>query len=237
MSGYLGGYAGGYLDWTYLILVIPALIITLIAQLRVKSVYNRYASLYNSRGLTGYDAASRVLSRSGVSGVTIGRGGGSLSDHYDPASNSITLSDEVYGGSSIAAVGVAAHEAGHAVQYAESYGPIRFRTAMIPVTSIAATVSTPLIILGYVLSFGILVYVGIALFSLSVVFQLVTLPIELNASRRAIAAIEDEGLLFGDELAGTKKVLRAAAFTYLAALLMSFVSLLRLILIFGRKND
>lgn len=193
------------------------------------------------RGITGAQAAERVLRSNGVSGVRIERVNGNLTDHYDPRTNVIRLSDSVYGNTSTAAIGVACHEAGHAVQYAQSYAPIKFRAAIIPITNIGSKLAMPLILIG--LLFAVFenfsytfVYLGIACFGLSLVFQLVTLPVEFNASRRALAAIETGELLTEEEQKGARKTLRAAAMTYVAATAVALAQLLRLILIFGRRR-
>ena len=193
------------------------------------------------RGITGAQAAERVLRSNGVSGVRIERVNGNLTDHYDPRTNVIRLSDSVYGNTSTAAIGVACHEAGHAVQYAQSYAPIKFRAAIIPITNIGSKLAMPLILIGLLfavfenLSYTF-VYLGIACFGLSLVFQLVTLPVEFNASRRALAAIETGELLTEEEQKGARNTLRAAAMTYVAATAVALAQLLRLILIFGRRR-
>lgn len=226
-----------FFDWTYVIIVLPMLIISMIAQVKVKSTYSKYSRIFSRRGYTAEQAARLILDRNGLQNVGIGRISGELTDHYDPRSNTISLSQNVYGSSSVAAIGVAAHEAGHAIQHATGYLPIKLRTAIVPVTQFGAKLSTPLIILGLLLGFYQLAYIGIILFGTVVVFQLVTLPTEFNASRRAIAVLSD-GFLDKDEVSGTKKVLSAAAMTYVAALFVSLASLLRLILIVsgGRNN-
>jgi Zn-dependent membrane protease YugP len=233
-----------YFDWTYMVLVLPCIILSLWASSNVKSTFNRYSKQYSSRRITGADAANRVLSANGVTGVRIERVTGNLTDHFDPKTNVIRLSDSVYNSTSTAAIGVACHEAGHAVQYAKSYGPIRLRAAVIPVTNFGSRIAMPLILLGVLLSAFMeasytLVYLGIACFGLSLVFQLVTLPVEFNASRRALNAIESGELLTQDEQRGAKKVLTAAAMTYVAATAVSLAQLLRLVLIFGgrRRRD
>ena len=193
------------------------------------------------RRITGANAAQRVLSANGVTGVRIERVSGNLTDHYDPKTNVIRLSDSVYDSASVAAIGVACHEAGHAVQYAQNYGPIKLRAAIIPVTNIGSKLAMPLILLGILLSFlgnfsYAIVYLGIACFGLSLVFQLVTLPVEFNASRRAIAAIERGEMLTDEEQRGAKKTLKAAAMTYVAATAVALAQLLRLILLFGGRR-
>ena len=226
-----------YFDWTYVVLVLPMVILTMSAQGNVTATYNKYSKVISRRGLTAEQAVRQILAANGLHNVAITRVAGNLTDHYDPRTNSIALSDTVYGSRSIAAIGVAAHEAGHAIQHAVGYLPIRIRTAIVPITQFGSKLSTPLLILGLLLGFYPLAYAGILLFALTTVFQLVTLPTEYNASRRALEALEG-GYLDEDELKGTKKVLSAAASTYLAALFVSLASLLRLILIVnGRRRD
>lgn len=236
------GYYG--FDWTYLVLVLPCLILSLWASSSVKSTFKRYSTQYSMRGITGADAAMRVLRNNGVHNVRIERVAGELTDHFDPKTNVIRLSDGVYDSTSTAAIGVACHEAGHAVQYATHYAPIKLRAAIIPITNFGSKLAMPLILLGVLLSFmGNLsytfIYLGIACFGLSLVFQLVTLPVEFNASRRAIRAIDGAGILTSQELVGAKRTLKAAAMTYVAATAVSLAQLLRLIVLFGgrRRND
>ncbi len=228
-------------DLTYLVLVLPCLILSLWASASVKSTFNRYSKQLSVRRITGAQAAQRVLSANGVGGVRIERVSGDLTDHYDPKTNVIRLSESVYDSPSVAAIGVACHEAGHAVQYAHNYAPIRLRAAIIPVTNFGSRLAMPLILLGLVLSFMgsfsyTLVYVGIACFGLSLVFQLVTLPVEFNASRRAVQAIAEGNLLTEQEQKGAKKTLRAAAMTYVAATAVALAQLLRLLVIFGGRG-
>lgn len=231
-------------DWTYIAIVIPCLLLAALASAGVNSTFKRYAKQRSARGITGAQAAERVLRSNGVTNVRIERVGGNLTDHYDPKANVIRLSDSVYNSPSTAAIGVACHEAGHAVQYARNYAPIKLRAAIIPITNFGSRLAMPLILLGILLSaLGnlsyTLVYAGIACFSLSLVFQLITLPVEFNASRRALNAIEDGELLTREELKGARKTLTAAAMTYVAAVAVSAAQLLRLILLFGnrRRND
>jgi len=233
------GYYG--FDWTYLVLVLPCLILSLWASSSVKNTFRRYSTQYSTRRITGADAAQRVLRSHGVHNVRIERVAGNLTDHFDPKTNVIRLSDSVYDSTSTAAIGVACHEAGHAVQYATNYAPIKLRAAIIPITNFGSKLAMPLILLGIVLSFlgnfsYTLVYLGIACFGLSLVFQLVTLPVEFNASRRAIRAIDDNAILTQQELAGAKKTLKAAAMTYVAATAVSLAQLLRLIVLFGGRR-
>ena len=232
-------------DWTYLVLVLPCVILSLWASSNVNSTFQKYSQQYSIRRLTGAQAAQRVLSHNGVTGVRIERVSGNLTDHFDPKTNVIRLSDSVYDSTSTAAIGVACHEAGHAVQYAQHYGPIKLRAAIIPITNIGSKLAMPLILVGLLLaafenlSFTF-VYIGIACFGLSLVFQLVTLPVEFNASRRAMQAIESTNLLTEDEQRGAKKTLKAAALTYVAATATALAQLLRLILLFGgnrRRRD
>ena len=231
-------------DWTYIVLVLPCVILSLWASANVNGTFKRYSKQFSHRGVTGAQAAAQVLSANGVTGVRIERISGSLTDHFDPTTNVIRLSDDVYGSTSTAAIGVACHEAGHAVQYAQDYAPIKLRAAIIPVTNFGSQLAMPLILLGIVLSaFGsmsdLLIYLGIGCFGLSLVFQLVTLPVEFNASRRALVAIEEGELLTDEELMGARKTLRAAALTYVAATAVALAQLLRLLAIFGgrRRRD
>ena len=221
----------------YCILLIPVMLLSLWAQAQVSGNFKRYSAVTNRRRLTGVQAAEAVLRSHGVYDVAIRRVRGSLTDHYNPRDNTIYLSDSVYGSPTIAAVGVAAHEAGHAVQYAVGYAPIRLRQAIVPLTQFGSKFSFILLLVGMLLYSQSLSLIGIVLFSLTTVFQLITLPVEFNASARAIETIESEYLLEGDEVSGAKKVLRAAALTYVAALLMSALQLLRYVLIFmGRSG-
>ena len=220
----------------YCILLIPILLLSLWAQFQVSGNFRRYSAVQNHRRLTGAQAAEAVLRAHGVYDVGIRPCRGNLTDHYDPRDNTIYLSENVYNTPTVAAVGVAAHEAGHAVQYAVGYGPIRLRNAIVPATQIGSKFSFILLLLGLILYNQRLFLVGILLFSLTTIFELVTLPVEFNASRRAIATIEDSYLLDEDEVRGAEKVLRAAALTYVAALLMSMLQLLRYVLIFLGRN-
>lgn len=225
------------IDPLYIILIVPALILTALAQANVSSTFSRYSRVRTARGLTGAEAARAILDANGLHGVRIEQAGGSLTDHYDPRANVIRLSQSVYSVPTVAAVGVAAHEAGHAVQYAEGYLPIRMRNALVGVTNIGSQLSMPLILLGLVFSFYPLVQIGIFLFSGIAFFQLITLPVELNASSRALTVIDGQALLDSKERQGAKKVLTAAALTYVAALITSLLQLLRLVLRFGRRRD
>lgn len=230
------------IDWTYIVLVIPCLILSLWASSNVKSTFNRYSRQMSRRGLTAADAARRVLLANGVQGVRIERISGSLTDHFDPTANVIRLSDSVYSSTSTAAIGVACHEAGHACQYAQDYYPIRIRAAIIPITNFGSRAAMPLILVGILFSSlgslsSLFVTLGILCFGLSVVFQLVTLPVEFDASRRALRAIEETQLLTDEELKGARKTLTAAALTYVAATATALAQLLRLILIYGNRGS
>ena len=230
---------------TTILVLIPAMIFAFWAQFKVNSTFNQYAKVYNRRGLTGAEAARRVLDANGLHNVTIEHIRGHLTDHYDPRANVIRLSDATYASTSVAAIGVAAHEAGHAVQHAEGYVPIKVRSAIIPLTRFGSFLAMPLFLIGLLMGGGsylgygigtIFMVTGILFFSFSTLFQLVTLPTEFNASARAMKALEDGGLLTADELPAAKATLSAAAMTYVAALASSLASLLRLILIFNRRR-
>ena len=230
-----------YFDWTYLVLVLPFVLLSMWASSNVNNTFQKYAKQYSSRGITGAQAAQRVLMMHGVRGVSITQVSGNLTDHFDPKSNVIRLSEGVYNSTSTAAIGVACHEAGHAVQYSVGYFPMKIRARIIPVTNFGSKLAMPLILAGVLLSaFGYylydLVYIGIAWFSLSLVFQLVTLPVEFNASRRAMQAIENSDILTDEEQNGARKTLSAAAMTYVAALAVAVMQLLRLLIIVGNSR-
>ena len=225
-----------YYDSIYWIILIPVLLLSLYAQIQVSSSFRRYSRERNRRGVTGAQAAYAVLKAHGVHDVAIRPCRGELTDHYDPRDNAIYLSEPVYNAATVAAVGVAAHEAGHAVQYAMGYGPVRLRTAIIPVTQFGSKFAFVALMLGLVLYSQPMFGLGIILFGVTTLFQLVTLPVEFNASRRALETIEGRNLLDHEELTGARKVLRAAALTYVAALLMSALQLLRYVLIFLGRN-
>lgn len=245
------GFFYGYFE--YLLWMLPALIISLIAQAKVKSTYSKYSKVINRMGITGAEAARRVLSAGGVTNVQITSVGGNLTDHFDPRTNTIRLSDGVYGKSTVAAVGIAAHEAGHALQHAEGYVPNKIRSALVPVTNIGSRIGWILIIIGFAMS-GVsyyyystpttynspvgdaLVTIGIILYSTSLLFTLITLPVEFNASKRALKIIESTGMLQGEEYEGARKTLTAAAMTYVAAALTALLQLLRIILIAKRRR-
>ena len=231
-----------YIDLTYIVLVLPAVLLSLWASWNVNSTYRRYSQNSNSRGLTAAEAARRVLNANGLSNVPIECIPGELTDHYDPSANVVRLSEGVFGSCSTAAIGVACHEVGHAIQHATGYLPVRIRSAIVPVTNIGAKLSVPLIMAGLLLSgfsqkLIMAAYIGILLFSLCAVFQIVTLPTEFNASRRALVSIQDMNLLTGEELTGAKRTLRAAALTYVAALTTTLVQLLRFIILVNSRNN
>lgn len=230
----MGYYYG--IDIYYIILVLPAFIFAMWAQAKVNSTFNRYSKMAASRGMTGAMAAEMVLRANGVFGVGIEHIRGSLTDHYDPRTNVIRLSDTVHSATSVAAIGVAAHEAGHAVQYAEGYGLIKIRQMIIPVTQIGSSLSMPMILLGLLFNSSSLINIGILFFGLATLFQLVTLPVEFNASKRAMMALEQGNMLYDEELTGARKTLTAAALTYVAALAVSLAQLLRLVAIFGGRD-
>ena len=225
-----------YYDPTY-ILVIIAFALTLFASFGVKSTFAKYDKIKNTRGITGADAARRILSANGISNVRVEHTPGSLTDHFDPRTNVVRLSDATYNSSSVAAIGVAAHECGHAIQHSVGYAPIKVRNAIVPVVNIGNTLSMPLFFIGLVLGAYNLAYIGALLFGLVLVFQLVTLPVELNASRRALKILDEFDILGNSELKGAKKVLTAAAMTYVAAVAATALQLLRLLTILNRRRD
>ena len=230
-----------FYDPTYF-LVLIGVVLSLVASARVKSTFNRYSQMRNSRGMTGAQAAEQVLHGAGIYDVRIEHVRGNLTDHYDPRNKVLRLSDSVYGQTSVAAVGVAAHECGHAIQHAKGYAPLRFRNVLVPVANFGAKIAWPLILIGLLInseSSWLLMQAGIIAFSLAVLFQVVTLPVEFNASSRAIRVLADRGIMFGEEIVAAKKVLSAAALTYVAGAASSILQLLRLIILTGgrRPND
>jgi len=231
-----------YFDWTYLVFVLPAFLFSLWASSSVNATFRRYQNQHSSRGITGSDAARRILHANGLDHVRIERVSGHLSDHYDPRDQVIRLSDSVYNSTSTAAIGVAAHEAGHAVQHATSYAPLKLRNAIIPITNFGSRLAFPLFLVGFLLAsfdsiFLSIAYLGLIGFFLCVVFQVLTLPTEFNASNRAMVALESQGILNEAELSGSRKVLRAAAMTYVAALAVSLAQVLRLLFILNRNRE
>lgn len=233
------GFFYGF-DWTYLVFIVPCIIITLICQIKVQSTFSKYSKIRNSRNITGAQAAEYVLRQNGVTGVRIEHVSGSMTDHFDPRTNVIRLSDTVYNSNSVAAVGVACHEAGHAVQHAEGYLPNKIRGIILPMAKIGSQLSWILILLGLIFTAKVgfvLLYIGIVLFSLSVLFTIATLPVEFNASKRALECIRESDLLYGDEYTGAKRTLQAAAMTYVASALTAIMQLLRLIVIARSRRD
>ncbi len=225
----------GY-NMTYFLIMLPGLLITLWASAKMNGTFRKYQNVRTLSGMTGAQAARAILDANGLQDVPVNRVSGKLTDFYDPRTNSVSLSDATYASASVGAVGVAAHECGHAAQHAAGYFPARLRTAIVPVANIGSKLSIPLIILGFVLSIFQLVTAGIVLFSLAVLFQLVTLPVEFNASRRALATLGETGLVTPEEATGVRRVLTAAALTYVAALLQSLLQLLYYVMLAGRRR-
>jgi Zn-dependent membrane protease YugP len=222
---------------TYLLFIIPALLLSIYAQFKVKSTFKRYSQVRSSRGLSGAEAANTILRRNGLSTVSIEPIRGSLTDHYDPTVKVLRLSETVYGSNSISAIGVAAHEVGHAIQHQQQYGPLALRHKLVPVTNFASSASFPILLLGFIMNITDLVMIGILLFSAVVLFHVVTLPVELNASNRAVMQLSDAGVISNNEIPMVKKVLGAAALTYLAATLSAIANLLYYLAIFGGSDD
>ena len=238
MYGYGMGYRLGYYMDPTMILVLIGVMISLWAQGRVNSAFNRYSRVRSRTGMTGAEAAMRLLNSQGIYDVTVRPVSGNLTDHFDPRTKTVNLSESVYHATSVAAIGVAAHECGHAMQHNEGYAPLRFRSALVPVANFGSQLSWPFILIGVIFG-GLgspLVQIGILMFTLAVLFQLVTLPVEFNASSRAIRLLDSQGILSGDEVDGTRKVLSAAALTYVAAAAGSILQLLRLIILFGGRD-
>lgn len=225
-----------YIDPTYLLVIIGALL-CMAASANVNMTFSKYSRRSNRSGITGQEAARRILMHAGITDVRIERIGGSLTDHFDPRNRVVRLSDSVYNSTSVAAIGVAAHECGHVIQHSTGYLPIKIRSAIVPVVNIGSRLSLPVIILGLVFSSFDLVNIGIILFGLTFAFQLVTLPVEFNASHRALRILESDGMMYNDELKCARKVLRAAALTYITAAVSTLLQLLRLVLLFGRRSD
>lgn len=228
-------YYWGY-DSTYILLII-GMLISCVASARMNQAYNKYRTVPSRSGMTGAQTARKILQAAGIYDVQIGEVAGKLSDHYDPSSKRVNLSSEVYHGCSLAAVGVAAHECGHAIQHAVQYAPLNFRTAIVPLANIGSSLSWPIFLLGLLTSIGPLVTVGILMFSLAVLFQLITLPVEFNASRRALVMLKSTGILGEQEVKGAKTVLSAAALTYVAALFAAILQLLRLVALSRRRKE
>lgn len=229
------GYYG--IDYTYIVLVLPAIIISIVAQFKVTSTFNKYSKKLSSRGMTGAQVARRILDQNGLSNVIVEHVSGNLSDHYDPKSRVLRLSDSVYSSDSVASLGVAAHECGHAIQHAQGYAPLKARHSVYPVVRFSSAAATPLIILGLIVNTPALLYAGIIMFSAVVLFQLITLPVEFNASSRALVILKENNFLDYDEVKGARRVLSAAALTYVASALTSIMQLLRLLIIAGNRRD
>lgn len=228
---------GFYFDWTYIFVLIGA-IVSMIASARVSSTFHKYARERSRSGMTGAQAAEMILHNNGIYDVRVEHVRGDLTDHYDPRTKTVRLSDSVYGSTSVAAIGVAAHECGHVMQHHEKYAPLSIRTRLVPAANIGSKLGIPIVILGLILgSNSLLINIGIWVFSLAVLFQIVTLPVEFDASRRALACIEQYGIVTSDERAKSAKVLRAAAYTYVAAAAASILQLLRLVMLSGRRSD
>lgn len=226
-----------YFDRYYWILIIPAALFAMWAQMRVSSTFQKYSRVPSSKGVTAAQVCRQILNDNGLTHIRIERIAGQLTDHYDPRNDVIRLSDSVYNSISVASIGVAAHEAGHAVQYATNYFPIKLRNAIIPISQFGSNLAMPVLLVGLLFNKGILIQIGILLFATMAIFQLVTLPVEFNASGRALHTLEESHILFDEENAMARKVLSAAALTYVAALVSSLAQLLRLVLLFGNRRD
>ena len=218
----------------FFVLVLPALLFVLYAQSKVKSTYNKFSKVKSRRGYRGAEVARELLNKAGLSDVSVEQTGGQLSDHYDPIKKAVRLSSDIYSGSSIAALGIAAHETGHALQHAHGYFPLNIRNMVFPAANLGSRAGVPLFIVGFIFNTGFLMDIGIAIFFFAVLFQIITLPVEFNASSRAVAVLESGGYLEREELGGAKKVLRAAAMTYVAATAMALAHLIRLLILRGR---
>lgn len=231
------GRYGYYFDWTYILILIAA-VISIIAQIRVNTTFKKYSRVASASGITGAQAADMILKSQGIYDVTIRHVAGNLTDHYDPRNRTLNLSDSVYSAHSVAAVGVAAHECGHAIQHAKGYTPLGLRSALVPVANLGSKLSWLFILAGMLFSFNhTLIVIGIIMFSLAVLFQIVTLPVEFNASSRALQLLESNGILYQNEVSMTRKVLSAAALTYVAAAASAVLQLVRLILLFGGNRS
>ena len=232
----MGYYYMPYFDYSMLILI-PAIIFSLYAQTKIQATFNKYMKVYTTNGLTGSEAARRILDRNGLYDIPVEVTTGRLSDHYDPSSRTLRLSKDVYYGNTVSSVGVAAHEAGHAIQHGTGYVPLSVRNSLVPVANIGSNLSWVLLVLGIIFSFPMLVSVGIYMFCAVVAFQIITLPVEYNASHRAIEQLEGGGMLYGGDLKGARSVLNAAALTYVAAAITAIAQLLRLLLISRNRRD
>lgn len=225
------------MDQYYLTLVVPALIISIFAQMRVKGTFNKYSKIGNSRGMTGAQVARYLLESSGIYDVQVTQVRGELTDHYDPRKKVLRLSDSTYASSSVAAIGVAAHETGHAIQHDVKYGPLVLRSTLVPVANIGSTAGPWLAFIGLFINLPFLINIGLLLFAAAILFYLITLPVEFNASKRAIEVLDSKGILINEELKGAKKVLSAAAMTYVASALVAVASFLRLLLLAGNRRN
>ena len=236
MYGYGYGYYG--FDWTYILLII-GMLLSLAASAKLKSTFSYYRRIRSASGLTGAETAKRILQAAGITDVHVRAISGSLTDHYDPRTKTVSLSEDIYGQTSLAAVGVAAHECGHAIQHAIGYAPLEFRSAIVPVANFGSSIAWPLIIIGLMMRGQIIIEIGIICFSFAVIFQLITLPVEFNASGRAMRILRETGILNSQELPMTGRVLRAAAMTYVASAASAILQLLRLIILYGgrRRNE
>lgn len=231
----MGGFF--YMDQYYLILVVPTLIISLIAQIRVKGTFNKYSNIGNSKNMTGAEVAKYLLQSNGIYDVQVMQINGKLTDHYDPRKKLLRLSDSTYASTSVAAIGVAAHETGHAIQHNEKYGPLVLRNTLVPVANIGSTAGPYIAILGLFLGWTVIINIGLLFFATAILFYLITLPVEFNASKRALANLNSAGIFMKDELQSAKKVLNAAAMTYVASALVAVASFLRLLLLAGQRRN
>ncbi len=226
-----------YMDEYYILLVVPALIISMLAQFLVKSTFNKYSKIGSSKNMTGADVARNLLKANGIIDVQVMQVKGNLTDHYDPRNKVLRLSDATYGSTSVAAIGVAAHETGHAIQHDVKYGPLALRSSLVPVANIGSSAGPYIAVLGLFLGMSVIINIGLLMFAAAILFYLITLPVEFNASSRAIAALDSSGLLVGNELKSAKKVLNAAAMTYVASALVAVASFIRLLLIAGQRRN
>lgn len=226
-----------YIDQYYLVLVVPALLISLLAQMHVKGTFNKYRSVGNSRGMTGLDTAKYILQANGIFDVQVTRVAGELTDHYDPRKKVLRLSEATYASTSVAAVGVAAHETGHAIQHNVGYGPLALRSTLVPVANIGSTAGPYIAIIGLFLGYPVIINIGLLLYAAAILFYLITLPVEFNASKRAIECLDSQNILRRDELSSARKVLNAAAMTYVASALVAVASFLRLLLLAGNRRN
>ena len=226
-----------YMDQYYLILVVPALIISLIAQMRVKGTFNKYKNVGNAKNMTGAEVARYLLQSNGIYDVQVMQVAGQLTDHYDPRTKVLRLSDSTYASTSVAAIGVAAHETGHAIQHNVKYGPLVLRSTLVPVAGFGSAAGPYIAILGLFMGWQVIINIGLLLFAGAIIFYLITLPVEFNASKRAIACLDSTGILMKDELRSAKKVLNAAAMTYVASALVAVASFLRLLLLAGQRRN